>query len=220
MNDMTFFEGFVESMIWVHVALGGIALFSGLVALSTKKGSNTHKKTGLVFYYSMLVSAVISMTITLMPGHTSPFFFCISLLTLYLLISGKRSLKFKRSETNLNMDRLLAVAVILTGIGMIAYPPILYGHINIILMVFGLVSCAFGIIDLLLLRPSVNLRQHFLKLHICKMIGAYTATVTAFFVVNKFLPGLLNWFSPSVIGFVLMGYWLYAFRPRRKPRLS
>jgi len=126
MTDITFFERFVESMIWTHAGLGGIALCLGLVALISKKGSLPHRKTGLVFFYSMTVSAIISLIVTLLPGHTSPFFFCISLLTLYLLLSGKRCLKFKRPNPSVHVDRLLAAAVIVTGIGMMLYPPLPY----------------------------------------------------------------------------------------------
>ena len=216
MTNTSLIEHVLQSLIFIHAALGGIALLAGLVALSSTKGRTTHKKTGRIFYYALLSSALIAMLVTLMPNHTSPFFFCISLLTLYLLISGKRSLMMKSSEHSLTTDRILAVMIIITGLGMIMYPVFLYARINIILLVFGLVSCVFGLLDLFVYRSPAVSRKHFLKLHLSKMTGAYIATVTAFTVVNKFFSGLLSWFLPSILGTLLIIYWLFKFSNRRR----
>ncbi|WP_395372935.1 hypothetical protein [Marinicella sp. W31] len=215
MDNVSFTEHILQGLIFVHAALGGFALVAGLVAMSSKKGRAVHKKAGRIFYYALLSSALIALVVTLMPNHTSPFFFCISLLTLYLLISGKRSLSMKSSEHALIADRILAILIIITGIGMILYPLFLYGKMNLILLVFGLVSCLFGLLDLYVYRSPAVSQKHFLKLHLSKMTGAYIATVTAFTVVNKFFSGLLSWFLPSILGTLLIIYWLFKFSNRR-----
>ena len=53
-----------------------------------------------------------------------------------------------------------------------------------------------------------RIRKGWLKLHLGKMTGGYIAAVSAFFVVNQILPGISNWFVPSVVGSVFITYWM------------
>lgn len=39
----------------IHVAAGGLALGLGAVALLAKEGGTTHRRSGLLFVYAMLV---------------------------------------------------------------------------------------------------------------------------------------------------------------------
>jgi len=40
------------------------------------------------------------------------------------------------------------------------------------------------------------------------MTGGYISAVTAFFVVNEILPGLWNWFIPTLIGSIYIAFWM------------
>jgi len=65
---------------------------AGAFSLLLKKGSSGHKKTGKLFYYSILISALAAYIIAVLSNHENPFLFSIGLFSTYFLISGRRSL--------------------------------------------------------------------------------------------------------------------------------
>lgn len=205
-------EKIIGILIILHALAGGAALVAGAVALASKKGSKRHKKTGKGFYYLMLSSASLAFVVAVMPNHESPFLFSIGVFSIYFLISGYRSLRYKQDEFELKFDKAVAIIIILTGLIMIAYPIILYSKLNIILAVFGAVGIIFGSRDLVLFKNVEKLQKSWLKLHLGKMIGGYIAAVTAFFVVNEILPGMYNWFVPGIIGGGYIAFWMRKLR--------
>lgn len=209
-------EGIIEYLIWLHAGLGGVALLSGAAALLVKKGSNAHKKSGKVFYYAMLFSASLALIISLLPNHESPFLFSIGVFSLYFLLSGYRSLKFKHKNAELKVDKIIAYGIVLTGLIMVLYPILLFGKPNIVLLVFGLAGIVFGVRDLQSFKNPKGLKKKWLKLHLGKMTGGYIAAVSAFFVVNEILPGIWNWFVPSVFGSAYIAYWMRKFKKKVK----
>ena len=209
-------ETIAQWMIYTHAAFGGLALVFGGIALSTKKGNKLHKKSGKLFYYAMLISALFALVISMLPNHFSPFLFCIGIFSAYLIISGYRSLRLKRSKVDLSKDKLLAAIMIITGLAMVFYPIILEGGVNIVLMVFGILGIFFGTRDLLMFKDPKSMRKYWLNRHLGNMTGGYIAAVTAFFVVNDIIGGLYNWFLPTVIGSVYISYWIRKIK--RKPK--
>ncbi len=141
-------EKLAEILIYyIHAPLGGIALLAGGIAMIVKKGNRIHKKSGKLFFYAMLTSAIASFIISVLPNHESPFLFSIGLFSSYFLISGLRSLNFKLKEFSLRIDKIIAYLIMIIGSCMILYPIILYSKLNIILSVFGIVGLVFGIRD-------------------------------------------------------------------------
>ena len=200
-------ENITQILIFTHVGFGSIALISGTISIITKKGNWLHKKSGKVFYYTLLTSALISLIVSLMPNHQSPFFFCLGLFSLYFIIGGYRSLSFKTKNVSLWLDKIIACLIILVGLVMMTYPILLNGKINIVLFYFGAVSIIFGAIDLLLFKNSNKTRKNWLNIHLTKMIGAFLVSVTAF-VVNQSILGIWGWFIPTIIGNIYILYWL------------
>jgi uncharacterized membrane protein len=210
-------EKIAEILIYyIHAPLGGIALLAGGISLVVKKGNNVHRKSGKIFFFSMLFSAISAFVISVLPNHESPFLFSIGLFSSYFLISGLRSLNFKEKEFQLRIDKLIAYFIFLTGISMILYPIVLYSKLNIILTVFGVVGIVFGFRDLRLFKDIKRLKKNWLKLHLGKMTGGYIAAVSAFFVVNQILPGIWNWFVPGIIGSGYITYWMIKLN-KKKP---
>ena len=201
---------------YIHAPLGGIALFAGGIALVAKKGSQLHKKSGKVFFYSMLISAIAAFIISVLPKHENPFLFSIGLFSSYFLISGLRSLQYKQREFELKIDKIIAYLIALTGFSMILYPIVLFSQLNIILTVFGIVGIVFGFRDLKLFRDKERLKKSWLKLHLGKMTGGYISAVSAFFVVNQILPGIWNWFVPGIIGSMYIACWMIK-QNKKKP---
>src|SRR5437763_14347006 len=59
MTDGTFRQGCAHirrMLLPIHVAAGGLSIILGAVALSAEKGGAIHRRIGLLFVYSMLVT--------------------------------------------------------------------------------------------------------------------------------------------------------------------
>ncbi|WP_420572706.1 DUF2306 domain-containing protein [Kordia sp.] len=202
-------DTFATYLIYLHAIMGSIAFIAGFIAIITKKGNNAHKKSGIVFYYSMLAAALSALVIAVLPKHESPFLFTIGLFSSYFIITGYRALRFKKPNPKLLLDKIIAIGMILTGIVMILYPIFMTGTVNIVLAIFGTVGILFATKDLITFKNAKKLRQGWLKNHIGKMLGGYISAVTAFVVVNQFIPGIAGWLVPSIFGVAYMNYWFW-----------
>ena len=198
----------VQILIYIHAFLGGIALISGSAAIFSKKGNKIHRKSGMIFYYSMLFSSLTALLISVLPKHESPYLFAIGIFSSYFILTGKRAINFKTDNGDLKIDKIISWAMIFTGIIMIFYNPIFNKKINIILTVYGLVGLNFSIRDLFLYKDREKLKNDWLKLHLGKMIGGYISATTAFVIVNNFFPSFYGWFIPGIFGGIYITYWI------------
>lgn len=198
----------IKIIIYLHVITGTLAMLAGTVAMITQKGGKIHKKSGLLFFYSLLISDVISLFVAVIPEHENPFLFSIGIFTLYLISGGYLALRYKQKTIDLTIDKILSGTMLVTGLGMIFYPIIFLGHINIILGIFGLVGISMSLIDFARFRNPTKMREKYLQLHLSKMIGGFIASITAFIVANGMLSGLIGWLSPGAIGGLVIAYWI------------
>ncbi len=201
-------EQFIQNLIYTHAGFGGIALLTGLLALIVKKGSSVHKKTGKLFFYAMLTSAIMALVISVLPNHESPFLFGVGIFSSYFILSGYRALRFKHKNPNLTIDRVISGIMLVSGIAMVLYFPIFHKEFNIVLAVFGCLGIYGSIRDLRLFANPEKLQQNWLKLHLGQMTGGYIAATTAFIVVNNFFPSFYGWFIPGIIGSFYIAYWV------------
>ncbi|WP_298520977.1 DUF2306 domain-containing protein [uncultured Kordia sp.] len=208
-------ETFATYLIYTHAILGSIAFIAGFIAIIATKGNSTHKKSGIVFYYSMLFSALLALVIAVLPKHENAFLFTIGLFSSYFIITGYRALRFKKPNPSLILDKIISVFMMLTGVVMICYPLLWTGKLNTVLAIFGTIGIIFATRDILLFKKPKQLRKHWLKLHIGKMLGGYIAAVTAFIVVNQFIPGIAGWLVPSIFGTAYMNYWFWKLRKKK-----
>lgn len=197
----------VKTLIIIHAGLGGIALLAGAFALYFKKGSKPHKSSGLLFYFSMLASAVTALIVSVLPGHENPFLFSIGLFSSYFILLGRLALKLRNNSFPYNVGRALAYLMMLIGISMVVLP-VLSGKLNIVLLVFGIVALFFAVRDLRLYKDQDKAQQLWQQMHLGNMIGGYIAASTAFVVVNQLFPWYISWFAPGLIGGLFIYYWL------------
>lgn len=175
----------------------------------TRKGLVLHRRTGIIFYYTMLASALSAIVISLLPGHVSYFLLGIGLFSSYLIVGGRLAIQFRRNPNLQKYMYWLAIYILIVGILMIGVPVYLNGKINLVLTVFGVAALLFGLRDLRLYKNQAKRIQSSMVLHIGNMVGAYIASVTAFLVVNQVLPSYWNWFLPTI---VLTPYIIYQSR--------
>jgi len=208
----------IKIIIYIHVITGTLAMIAGTVSMIARKGSNIHKKSGLLFFYSLLISDVISLIVAVMPEHENPFLFCIGVFTLYLIMGGYLALRYKQKIVNLTVDKILSGTMLITGLVMIFYPIIQFGKFNIVLGIFGMIGITMSLIDFNRYRNPTKLCEQYLQLHLSKMIGGFIASITAFIVANGVLSGLIGWLSPGVIGGLVIAYWTIKLNRKRRKK--
>ena len=217
-------EKVIQVLIYIHAAFGGIALLAGFVSIIAKKGNKIHKKSGLLFFYTMMFSGIIAMIVAVLPKHENPFLFAIGIFSLYFVLTGKRALNFKSKKVNLKIDKWISFIMIITGVLMIFLPVIIAKKINIVLVVFAVIGILFSVKDLILFKDSKKLRASWLKLHLSKMLGGYISATTAFVVVNNFFPSFYGWFIPGIIGGLIITYWMmkinFQSKKSKKPKVD
>ena len=124
-------------------------------------------------------------------------------------------MRYNQKGYDLRWDRVISVAMLACGIGMVLLPLLFKGQTDVVLAVFGAIGLAFAVRDLRLYRNLKKLRSARLRLHIGKMTGAYIASVTAFLVVNELLPYYLNWLLPTILGSIYISYWTRKMKPKK-----
>lgn len=76
----------------------------------------------------------------------------------------------------------------------------------------GAVGLVFAIRDIIQYRKPEELPFKVLKLHLGKITGGYISAMTAFVVVNQFIPGIFGWFAPGILGSIFIAYWMRKVR--------
>ena len=206
-----------KSAIFIHVLCGILSLTSGLIAMIVTKGGKKHKRAGLVFYWSMaIIFATTILFFVLEPSSLKyQFFLGIGIVSFYPNWSGRRMLSMKKGILPMPIDKIGAYLIGVSGLAMIVYGAYLTIHevkgfdgLNILFFVFGTVSLANCYGDLKVYLGYVKAEKlHWFFAHAGKMMGAYSAAITAFCVniVPRYLPAntpsfvaILTWVAPGL----------------------
>lgn len=198
---------FIKMILFVHIFFGFMALFFGLFAIISKKGSKVHRLTGKIFFVSMLCVALTAVLISLVKNIY--FLLMISLFSFYQNYMGYRSVRNKTLRPSL-LDWSVLLMAVINGIFMVVF--------------WNVVSVTFGIISILLTVRQIRIyfrlirgkeipKLLWLRQHIAMMTGAYIATLTAFLVVNvkNFTPQWLPWLAPAGVLIPFIIYWSRKF---------
>jgi uncharacterized membrane protein len=94
----------------LHVTAGTIALFAGIVALSSRKGARVHRAAGTVFFISMLVMAVFADYLAVAIPDQIPNLF-IGTFAIYLVATAWMTVR--RKERSIGIPEKIALLVAL-----------------------------------------------------------------------------------------------------------
>ncbi len=189
--------------IIVHVLAGTLALLLGFIVLMNKKGSPKHRKIGRVFLL-LLIIVVVTGFIGVFIFKRNSFLMIITILSAYYGFSGYRIVVSKTNTPKL-VDIIIAILSIISvfyflnyfhSIGLYWSPIIIYSTIGALTIIV--------LYDFLrYLIPKKLYENIWLYEHIYKMIGAFTALLSAFSgtVLNQYQP--YSQFLPSVLGTLL-----------------
>jgi hypothetical protein len=205
-----------KTNIIIHILAGSIALILGVIALIAQKGGKSHRKSGDLFLILLIVVIATGLVGVFIFGRNT-FLLVITVLSGYFGFSGYRVLQTKSNrprfiDISVALAALLAVSYFLyyfKSIGMIWSPVIIYSTVGTLLLVITYDFLRY-------LIPSSHYKMLWLYEHIFKMIGAFTALLSAFSgtVFSNYQP--YSQFLPSVFGTILqISFIIYYYRKNK-----
>ncbi len=192
------------SILIVHIASGTVGLVTGLIGMISPKDKKIHRVAGKIFFWAMALIFVSSVYMSIVKQNW--FLFFIGFFSFYLAATGYRILALKKLETGkvrpALVDYVLSFSGIIAGIGLLIISGLLIkkGMFAIVPALFGTLSFAFGYTDIRKFYITKSTRYNWLVAHAGRMAGAFTATVTAFVVVNiQIQNSWIFWILPTLI---------------------
>ncbi len=199
----------------IHIAGGSTGLLTGLINIIQKKGAERHKQIGIVFYFSMLTAGLSSIVLSWL--HPNIFLFMVGLFTLYMIVSGKRYLKNKKTETQgvEKIDWAISIIMLIGGflfVGLGIWSIIKSNLFGVVFVTFGSLGLLFVWQDFINFTKKSSIKNYWLIGHLQRMTGAFIASITAFLVVNAkyfpdIIPGFVYWLIPTIIFTPLIVIW-------------
>ncbi|MEQ8363852.1 MAG: hypothetical protein RH948_13355 [Cyclobacteriaceae bacterium] len=208
---------FILLITYTHIGAGIISLVAAPIAMIVLKGGRSHRTAGIVFFWAM--TWIFISAIFLSVYKYIPFLLMIATFSYYSVIVGYRSIYQKHFGKGIKWYDWFALFV--SGVFNIGFNS--WGGYNIImgqLGFFAYLSVMFGVGGVTIVigqlksftRPSFD-KHRWLYSHIGNMTGGFIASVTAFSTqVMVFMPGVIQWLWPSIIGVPLIFFWISSYR--------
>ena len=209
-----------------HWIAGGVALVVAPLAMAVRKGGRWHRRCGLAFVYSMMVVCATAIMVAIPKGNVV--MALVAVFSFHLTASGWRALylkKLHKGQRPTRIDWLLHgtagafnFCLLLWGMG-----GMLMHHtrdpMHIIFAVFGAIGTVLVLRYVRQFYKRRHDRSEWLFDHFTGMIAGYIATVSAFSAVNlsAYLPALVTWLWPTVIGTPIIFYLVRHYRKRYGP---
>jgi uncharacterized membrane protein len=215
----------VRTILWLHVAGGGLSLLAGFAALSTAKGAQRHRSLGRVFVYAMLTMALSGVGIAAVTGVETSV--VMGTLAAYLVITGLTAVSppatGPRWISLVGAGVAFALAVALTDLGRraVASPDgVVEGLPAPMAFIFAVVAALAGVSDIRLLTGPPLRGGKKLRRHLWRMCVALFIAAASFFLGQPNaippplrIPALLA--VPVVTPLLVMAFWLWRTRTRR-----
>lgn len=214
----------------LHIIAGGLALFSGYVALYAAKGEALHRRSGMVFVIAMLVMCVAGTMMTVIREVAPAVNVPAALLTSYLVITSVTTVRpLPRGKRW--VDAGLMLVALATGVASLTFARdaltspdgMKQGMPAFPFLLFGTVSLLGAGLDLRMIRAGGLQGASRIARHLWRMTFALFLAAMSFFLgqAKVFpepvrIPLLLG--IPIIAVLVTMLYWLWRVSLRRRLR--
>ena len=213
----------------VHILAGGLALVSGYLALSVKKGSTLHRKSGQLFVGAMLTVAMFGIVMAVGQGVAPAVNIPAALMSAYLVVTSLSTVRPPAAGARwLHVGAMLvALATGLTSLGFgfeaVAAGGTRNGMPAFPFFMFGLVGVIGSVGDMRILRSGALKGASRLARHLWRMCFALFIAALSFFIgQSDEFPQALRVMPllalPVLTVLVSMFYWLWRVRIRRSLR--
>ena len=203
----------------VHIASGFSAFVAAPIAMMMAKGGKKHRLWGKIFFWCM--TGVVLSAFVMSVLHKNPFLFMVAGFSYYLVASGYRWLYRKQAVTIKDVatfDWVLLIGAAVFNLGLFGFG--VYGSVTNPQNSFGYIAMVFACVGLRFVwtnyKSFINppkTKYAWLLHHMGGMIGGYIATVSAFSAVNfDFLPTIIQWLWPTIIGVPLLLAWINYYK--------
>lgn len=206
-----------------HIFAGVLALLSGLIPMLTRKGGNIHRKSGILYFWSMFWLFFTSI-ISFFFFRGNFFLLVIGVFSFHMCFTGYRILYRKKAGEHSWVDLAGAYITLVAGIGVEIYGVYLiskyeFNTMMILSFIFGIFTINNAVSDLKIFKMThTDEKLWWFYHHINAMCGAYIATVTAFLVnaigpyVYQYSFGWLIWILPAAIGVPGVSFWVRYYK--------
>lgn len=207
-----------QSLPILHIAAGSLSLFAGGLNMILPKGGKRHQKIGRLFVAGMMLTGGSALFMAQIKPN--PFLFIIGVFTIYLVGTADRYIKLTQNKPPL-IDWVYTLGMFVFGSIFIIWGVITLTKsdgMGAVMLVFGTIGLYSVYQDFNNYKGEAKHRNYCLLTHIGRMVGGFTATVTAVLVVNaQYIPlntpTALYWLAPTLIFTPLSIYWI---RQRKK----
>lgn len=198
----------MQTLLAVHILAGTIALLCAGLAISSRKGTKIHVRSGRAYFWGMAAIFLTAIPMSIIGGNV--FLFLIAVFSFYLAFAGMRFAR-NRKRVATTLDWIAVCVMILSGLGMWILAAIYFGDNNtqyIVLLVFGLLAITLGHADLKSYRNRTAIGKERVSRHLTNMMGGTIAVVTAVLVVNVELePVWIWWVLPTALITPVIFWW-------------
>lgn len=208
-------EATYKFILTIHVLCGFTALATGLVAMFAEKGKPLHNRNGVVYYWGMAgVFVTTVLMFALKPTDARlHFFLAVAVASFYQTFTGRRTLGRKKpGSAPARLDWVALGLVTAFGLLCVGYGLALglkgNWFMTALFSFFATLCLGSAWSDYKLFSGRTTPEKGgWLLLHITRMMGSYTGTVTAFLVnMSGRLPEgtpqwvyLAVWMGPTVL---------------------
>ena len=201
------------SLLYIHIASGSLALLTGTINMIRQKGGAKHRKMGRFYVRCMLLTGVSALIMAQI--NPNPFLFVVGVFTIYLVGTADRYIQPVLKKPTL-IDKTYTIGMLISSSIFILWgisAAIQSNTMGWVMLTFGGIGLFSVFQDFKNYRGKNPASNYRLLTHIGRMVGGYTATVTAVLVVNGdrlpfVVPEFLLWLSPTILLTPLSIYWI------------
>ena len=205
-----------QIILIIHIISGSLGLLTGTINILQKKGGKRRRQIGRLFVFFMVSTGISSILLAIL--NPNNFQLIVGIFTIYLVGTGDCYMRLRflgKGQKPIFIDWFLSLGMLLSGICFVLWGSYLIynsNNIGIVLVVFGLIGLNNVINDFKNYTGRSKKKKYWMLVHIGRMMGGYTASLTAFTVVNAQnypfeIPSLVIWLGPAVLLTPLSFYW-------------
>lgn len=177
-------------MVVLHICCATVGLLSGFMAMVFRKGSGLHGAAGTVFFVSMTGMSASGAFIAAFL-KVNPMNIVAALLTLYLVMTGRRFAKHREIKRNA-FDVAAFVFILAVGLAGLSFGFRVKGSMAPVCFIFGSAALLFAFSDVRMLRRGGVTGTKRLVRHLWRM------TLALFIATFSFYPGQAKLFPASL----------------------